>query len=224
MSDPQATVNLLRPQQAQELLTEKKDLERQLGDPFIRPKLQDVGAMRKRLHQLTGQLDKYLPRPVTDPIERDRLAKRAEELTEEVRGAMLSQEEMRKNPPGATDHEVRFQRTMKPKVIELKNALLRLQADDSDPSLWDRDVANLEKIRPIGPVGRYRNDAQITGKFAMSGVPEEKFTAIFPDSPTCDTALKQVVRRGMSEEARKALSERMRAKWAAKRAAETVTV
>ena len=103
-TDPQATVNLLRPQQAKELLTEKRDLERQLSDPFIRPKLQDVGGMRKRLQQLSGQIEKFLPHPVTDPIERDKLAKRAEELTKEVRGAMLSQEEMRKNPPGAVDH------------------------------------------------------------------------------------------------------------------------
>ena len=71
---------------------------------------------------------------------------------------------------------------------------------------------------------RLRTDAQIPGKFTMSDVPDEKFSAVFPNSPTCDTALKQVQRRGMSAASKQALSEKMKAKWAAKKANKPVSV
>ena len=207
-TNPQAQVNLLRPQQAVELIGEKEDLERQLNDPFIRQKVQNPGEMRRRLQTLTRQVAETVPHPVTDGNERDGMARRELELRRELQGAMLSKEEMRKNPPGAVDHEVRFQREMKSKVLEWKNLRLRLAADTSKISTWDRDVANLERYRPEG-VHRLRVDAQIPGKFSMSEVPEENFAAIFPDSPTSDTALKQVKRRVWTDEQKRAAGERM---------------
>lgn len=206
---PQATMNLLRPHQATELIREKEDLDRQLNDPFIRPKIQNPGKMRQRAQTLARQIAEQVPAPVTNPQERDAMARREKELRTELQGAMLSQEEMRKNPPGAVDHELRFQRTMKNKVLEWKNLKLRLAADGSRLDTWDRDVANLERYRPEG-VHRLRVDAQIPGKFSMSDVPEENFQAIFPNSPTIDTAAKQVKRRVWTEAQKKAAGERLR--------------
>lgn len=192
--------NLLRPPQIIELENERKYLDEQLNGPW-KHLVQEPGKVRQRLNDLTKQLDEGRPHPITDPLERDKLAKVERELREELVGGMLTQEEMRKNPPNAAERLRAWERAMKSKILAWKDARLRLAADTSPIEAQNRDEANLEQFRPEGAIGRLRLDAQIPGKLAMSPQAKEHWPL---GEPTVDTAMGQAVKHDKWAKARAA--------------------
>ena len=192
--------NLLRPPQIIELENERKYLDEQLNGPW-KHLVQEPGKVRGRLRDVSKQLDEGRPHPVTDPLERDKLAKVEQGLREEITQGMLSQEEMRKNPPGAVDRHLAWERGMKGKILEWKEARLRLAADTSPVETWNRDEANLEQFRPEGAIGRVRLDAQIPGKMAMSPQAKEHWPL---GEPKVETAMGQAVKHDKWAKARAA--------------------
>lgn len=187
------TENLLRPPQYEELKKEQEDLTYKTEGPW-KHLIQKPGRLLQRKREIQQQLSRSLPEPITDPIEKDTLAKIEVELREKITHGMLSQEEMRKNPAGSVDRHRRWERANKADIMKWKNIRLQLHADQSDPSTWDRDTANLEQFRPEGARERVRLDAQIPGKMAFSGVPQEKWDQAFEGKQPENTALAQAKR------------------------------
>lgn len=183
----QPTGNLLRPDQMSEHENDIRATKAQLENPLV----QNKGDVRKRLASLEQQYDKQAPRPVYDGNLKDKLAEEGKQLLGEIMPGMLSQEEMRKNPAGSVDKHMRWERANKAKILRWKKIQLMLNADDSSPHTWDRDAANLERHRPDGPVGRFRSDAQITGKMSYGGVADENWREAFGDIAPPNSALNQ---------------------------------
>ena len=184
----QPTGNLLRPDQMSEHENDIRATKAQLDNPLV----QDKGEVRKRLANLERQYDKQAPRPIYDGNVKDKLAEEGKQLLDEILPGMLSQEEMRKNPAGSVDKHMRWERANKARIMRWKKIQLMLNADDSNPHTWDRDAANLERFRPEGPVGRFRSDAQITGKMSYGGVADENWREAFGDVAPPNSALNQV--------------------------------
>lgn len=212
------TENLLRPPQYEELKKEKEEIDYKLHGPW-KHLIQKPGRLMQRKKEVDRQLERSMPEPITDPIEKDRLAKVEVELREKITNGMLSQEEMRKNPAGAVDRHRRWERANKADILKWKNVRQQLHADAGDPSTWDRDVANLEQFRPEGARERVRLDAQIPGKMAFTGVPQEQWDTAFQGKGPENTALKQAERvqkekpaktkRILTDEERAVLRERL---------------
>ncbi len=188
LNDPKG--NLLRPPQMMEHLQDIRTAQSQLENPNV----QDKGAVRARIGNLKRQYESQAPRPVTDGATKDALAKKAETLLAEILPGMLSQEEMRKNPAGSVDQHMRWERANKPKIKLWKKLMCTLNADQSDPDTWDRDAANLERFRPVGPQDKFRADAQITGKMTYRSVPDEQWEATFGSTHPENSALNQAKR------------------------------
>lgn len=182
--------NLLRPAQMVEQAHEIKVAKAQLANPNI----QDKGAVRSRIRTLEQQYEQQAPRPVSDGRVKDAMAKEAQSLLEQITPGMLSQEEMRKNPPGSVDKHLRWERANKSKIVRWKKLQCMLNADQSDAGSWDRDAANLERYRPQGAQDRFRADAQISGKMTYGGVPEEKWEGVFGSVNPPTSALAQAKR------------------------------
>lgn len=183
--------SLLRPTQMVEHEYEIKVAKDQLQDP----RTQDKGAARKRVHELTRQYETQAPRPV-DGETKDSMKKEADTLLADIQGVMLSQEEMRKNPPGSVDRYRRGEgsKAYKQKILRWKKLQLMLNADQSHPSQWDRDAANIERFRPSGAMDRFRADAQITGKMSYGNVPEENWALAFGETNPPTSALNQAIK------------------------------
>jgi len=144
--------NLLRPTQIAEAEIEKGSLERKLREPGV-----DKGAVNGQLRRLNTQLEKQSPKAVTGKAE-ESLVKETKGLLEQILVGMPSQEEMRKNPPGAVDKHMQWEKRNKEKIIRWKNNQLRLNVGESSV-----DIANLEKHRPRKSSLNMDN-AQIPGK------------------------------------------------------------
>jgi hypothetical protein len=179
--------NLLRPSQLAEHVNDINVAKAQLANPNV----QDKGAVRQRMAQLMKRYEDQAPRPITDGAVKDRLAKEAGQLLEQILPGMLSQEEMRKNPAGSVDKHMRWERANKAKIMRWKKLQCVLNADNADPHTWDRDAANLERFRPHGAQDRLRTDAQIGGAMTYGHVPEENWAKTFGSTHPDTSALNQ---------------------------------
>ena len=132
------TKPLLRPEQLQSALAEKQSLEAKLASPHIQSK----GEVAKQLRRLDTQLREQTPIAFQGK-EKDAAVRLEQELREAILQGMPSQEEMRKNPHGAVDKHMDWDRRNKDRLLMWKNVQLRLNAGSPDTS-----VANFEKFRP----------------------------------------------------------------------------
>ncbi len=128
----------LRPDQVDEMQGEREALTRKLNNPGI----QDKGAVADQLRRLDNQLESQRPRPFTSD-EVDAAVRREKTLREQWTQGMLSAEEMRKAPPGATDRHIAWERKNKRAIGEWQNLMRRLHSG-SDA----REVASIERFRP----------------------------------------------------------------------------
>jgi hypothetical protein len=209
-----AHTQLLRPWQVDELQDEKRSLEAMMTNQHV----QDKGSVNKQLRQLKHQLETQSPKPPT-AAEVDGLAKREAQLQSEMVQGMPSQEEMRKNPPGAVGKHMTWEKRNKQKLLEWKNIRLRMNIGDNDP-----DLANFERHRPTTSSLNMDN-AQIHGTTYFMPTPTPAYTEgherIWPDNyptgaPESNPIKKE--KRGMSPEMREAASKRMKAMHAKKKA------
>lgn len=144
---------LLRNDQVEEMLGEKESLQRKLQSPYI----EDKGTVAEQLRRLSNQLESQRPRPYVGQ-ELDAAVKREAELRSIWTQGMLSQEEMRKNPSGAVDRHLAWERRNMPLIEEWQNIKRRLHAGDDS-----RESASIEQHRPTTSTMNMDN-VQIQGK------------------------------------------------------------
>jgi len=208
------TQHLLRPNQREEMQADKRGLENSLKSP----NLQDRSTATRQLRVLNKQLEEQSPKAFSED-EIDGKVKREKQLKKDILEGMPSQEEMRKSPPGAVGKHQSWEKRTKQKMLEWKNIMLRLNHDSSDP-----DIANFEKHRPVSSTMNMDN-ARIPGQqfFMSPDTPEFKQGYDNINWNTDKEAELQKLRKeakpkGMSEENRKAASERMKKMHANKKA------
>lgn len=162
------TFQYLRPAQEAELRGEARSLEESINDR--RPGGADKGDMQRRRRQIQRMLDTQSA-PDLGPDERDAYAKEARQLESEFTQGMCSAEEMRKNPPGAVDKNMRWQRANRLKVSRWKNLIRALHKGDDSPN-----IANIERFRPHHTVSDLSMvGAQITGKTFVGTHPSDAY-------------------------------------------------
>lgn len=149
----ETTKPLLRPDQVQEFGEEHQRLDYMLKGPaHVQNQVQDRKTMIQQYQRLDKMLSEYAPRAY-QVRERDPAVQRERELRDLiVADGMPTQEEMRRNPPGAVDKHMSWERRNKNRILEWKNIRRRLHATECDGGQVEmaRDVANIETFRPAG--------------------------------------------------------------------------
>lgn len=129
---------LLRPDQVSEMLEEKASLESKMHNPRV----EDKGPVREQLRRLSHQFETQRPKPfAADEI--DRAVKREAELKEKILDGMLSQEEMRRCPPGAADHHRAWEDKNRDNIQEWQNIKRRMDCESGN-----QESASIETFRP----------------------------------------------------------------------------
>jgi len=154
----------LRPQQVQQLVSEKNAIESMLQAPdYIRNQIQDRGSMVRQVRSIDSMLHKDTPHVYTES-ERDTMVAREKELREDLTAGMPTQAEMRRCPPGAIDKHRHWESAHKAKILEWKNIRVRMHASGMlDEHATASDVANLERFRPKGGSHELNMDNAIIG-------------------------------------------------------------
>lgn len=149
----------------------------------------DVSASYKRIQDIDMQLEQESPTMDLKPQTIDELSKEERRLREKILQGMPSREVMRRNPYGAVDRHIAWEKENKTDLLIWKNIKRQLE-----PNSEDRDLSNFEKFRPEttdrGGTSSFMGDAQISGHVALS----EKAKENFPESMGNDvnSALAQV--------------------------------
>jgi hypothetical protein len=133
-----AQAALLRTDQVEDMEDERSSLVKKLQSPHI----EDKGAVHEQLQRVTQQLETQRPLPYVG-AELDAAVKREKVLRGEWTQGMLSQEEMRKSPPGAVDRHRAWEKRNIAKIEEWQNIQRRLHAGSDD-----RESASIENFRP----------------------------------------------------------------------------
>ena len=110
---------LLRPHQREEMKSEKDALRGKLSNPHI----EDKGAVARQLRKLEHQLETQTPKSYSGG-EVDIAIRREVELREKLLEGIPSQEEMRKNPPGAVGKHMEWEKHNKNNILEWNNTML----------------------------------------------------------------------------------------------------
>lgn len=170
--------NLLRFHQREELKTEIASLEQGLQHA----QGEDVGILQNRKRKTLQQLNSQSPEPLTGP-EKDKLHALEKRLREKITHNMPTDEVMRKNPVGAVDWHQRWEKACKPLVRIWKNVRIQLNPDSED-----RDLANIDRYRPVGASDRMRTDAQISGHMSYGNIEDEQWPFAKPENTALDQA------------------------------------
>ena len=165
-----------------------------------------VNSMRQRRQRLKKELQTYSPPTDISGPTKDALYQKEKELAAQIQEGMVPREDMTRNPVGAVDQNIKWQRQKKAAILAWKN-IKRILNPDSE----EKDLANVEQLRPArfhaGGVPLYYPEAELPSKFSMTAEAKENFDDTFPDSPTIDTPLKQAERREAEELLAKAEAE-----------------
>jgi len=163
------TPNFMRPLELQETRAELTSLQRALEDsrmPSSRIKGKGLEAVRQGIARLQKQLQDHAPPKASDiPGEkRDRMVTRAKYLESKIREGMPTDREMRRNPTGATDKHIRWERKNKRNILEWKNLQLAIAGDEVPVDLAT-DMCNVERLRPVETNGELSmHNEQIRGR------------------------------------------------------------
>ena len=189
-------VNLLRLRERQERQREIEQIDEVLHAPAWAKAGLDGDAIKhlpKRQRDLKKQLEALSPQEVSGST-LDAVARRAEELAEQIRIGMPTLEEMRRNPVGAVGKHTRWAKANRLKIPEWKNLRIQLAPDSDDP-----DEANVEQIRPSmmnqDGSSTFMSNAQIPGRFAMSPLAKEHWPLGEPTATTATSHLRPVCDR-----------------------------
>ena len=193
--------NPMRPNVKEYHKEELKRLEDIMRAPsFI---MADRGFASKKRNEIMKLLDAQSPKKIEEPARLDAVTKLATEVLEKtIKPAMLTHEEMRRNPVGSVDGFLRRENApvIKDAILAWKRAMWALEPDNPDI-----DYTNMEKHRrsatPEG-AATFMANAQIPGNFAMTPTAKDNWPL---GEPTADTVLKQVQR---TEASRKAVQAR----------------
>jgi hypothetical protein len=143
----------LHPRQVHDLQEERKSKERMLAAPeYIRRQLDSNGEqVARRIRAIDRVLDDQAPKPIP-ATELDNAVKAEKALRAKWTQGMPTQAEMRRNPAGAVDKHMAWEKRCKKDVLAWKNLRRRLHATGiSEHSLAnENDVSNVEMYRPTG--------------------------------------------------------------------------
>jgi len=183
--------SLLRPNQIEELKDDKARVEAAKKSPDSRVDKRE--AHRQGLH-IDTMLETQAPR-YPKGAEKDRIVAEEKQLREEITQGMPDETTMRKNPPGAVDRHMAWEKRNKEKIIRWKNTRQLLNEEG------DINASNLERYRPKGTQDMMAN-AQIPGHFAPGqNVPQENWDLIFGDPEAKQAAIRAVAQQfGMPAE------------------------
>ena len=179
---------LLRPHQMVQHEEDIRQCDADLANAGVKIK----GIVHQRKKALEKQYLEQAPQPITDGALRDKVAKRINDLEEQIKVGLPTAEEMRKATNITVEQHRKWERANKPKIKEWRNLLRQLNTDTSDPDTHDRSLGDIERLRPMSAMDRMRTDGFITGKMSYGSVPQENWDAIFP-APQ-NTALEQAKR------------------------------
>lgn len=194
---------LLRPHQMVQHEEDIRQCDADLANAGVKMK----GIVRQRKKALEKQYLDQAPQPITDGALRDKVAKRINELEEQIKVGLPTAEEMRKATNITVEQHRKWERLNKPKIKEWRNLLRQLNTDTSDPDTHDRSLGDIERLRPMSAQDRFRSDGFITGKMSYGSVPQERWDMVF--DPPQNTALKQAERvQGANEQAIEAPKKR----------------
>jgi len=164
LAQPKPKPDLLRPRQIASANEEIRRIDDMLAQPQHVLQNVDVPAAIKQRNALNAQLAELTPQPFA-PDERDAALRKAAELEDSIRQGMCTAAEMRRNPPGAVDKHRSWERRKKPAIREWQRQRLRMHATGmlgDDVPEDATDVANVERLRPVGGSGEMNLDvAQI---------------------------------------------------------------
>ena len=205
---------LLRPHQMVQHEEDIRQCDADLANAGVKMK----GIVRQRKKALEKQYLEQAPQPITDGALRDKVAKRINDLEEQIKVGLPTAEEMRKATNLTVEQHRKWERLNKPKIKEWRNLLRQLNTDTSDPDTHDRSLGDIERLRPMSAQDRLRTDGFITGKMSYGAVPQENWDLVF--DPPQNTALQQAIRvqeeaapvkqkREMTPEQKAAAAERM---------------
>lgn len=136
----------LRPDQIDNYKEEIKTIERTLSSPHAQMK----GEMRQRLARKKKDLETQTPTEFVNPDQKDAAVRRIAQLEEHMTtDGMPTQEEMRRNPPGAVAKHVNWENRNKQNLLEWKYLKRRLEPENNDI-----DYTNFERYRPNPTFGR----------------------------------------------------------------------
>lgn len=156
--------------------------------------------LTRRRNYLEEDLEDNSPPTDISPETKDALYKFQKELEERIRSGMPTAEAMRRNPPGAVDAHMRWEKTNKDQIITWKNVKRLL-----DPENEEKDYTNVETLRPSGLspetiASSFMVNAQIPGVFGMTRLAKANWPESMPEHGTVDTPMKQAERRELVEE------------------------
>lgn len=181
MRDPKTKKSrrVFRPWEAEQIAGDKASLRKALESPHI----EDKSAVRAAIGRLTDMEHEHAV-PEFNASERDAAAKRVKELEAEIKVGMLSHEEMRRNPPGAVDQNVWWEKRNKRRVQIWRG--LQTALHKGIPADQAQSLLNIERLRPR--TNAYNMDnAQIPQARSFSFPSEayqENFERIFkPEAP-----------------------------------------
>lgn len=184
MTFQETTKPLMRPRQVEETMEEARRIEATLAaPPHIANAIQDRGEMTRQLRSLKASLEHQVPRPYGQD-ELDAAVQRRDDLVEQFTQGMPTQAEMRRNPSGARDKHIRWEKANKKKILEFKNIALRLHATEGG-SPDETDIANIEKFRPKDAAHELNmHNEQIAGKMQYGPEPGAGPAVVFTDEET----------------------------------------
>lgn len=132
---------IFRPWEADEIANNKRTLRKALESPHV----EDKSAVRAAIGRLDDMESEHGV-PTLSPEQRDKAAKEAKELEGKIREGMLSHEEMRRNPPGAVDQNVWWERRNKERVRRWRN--LNAALHPGIPADQAQSLFSAERLRP----------------------------------------------------------------------------
>ena len=182
------TAEILRHHQRELLKSDIDNYENSIQ--YAKP--EDKQILIRRKLRTEKQLADGSPEPLT-ATEKDKLHKLEKKLRDKITENMPSDEVMRKNPPGAIDWHMRWEKANKSLIKMWKNIRLQL-----NPESQDKDLANIDRYRPSGAISHgLRSDAQIPGHISYDDIPEE----LWPFEQPTNSALARAQRRYDEEHA-----------------------
>jgi hypothetical protein len=180
--------NLLRYHQREQL----KGEIRQAEDMLSQAKPEDRGTINANISRTKRQLESQSPVPLTSK-EKDTLSGLEKKLIKKITHNMPPEEVMRKNPAGAVDWHMKWEKINKPLIRMWKNVRIQLNPDSQD-----RDLSNIERYRPSGQLDHLRSDAQIPGVMSYHNISDEQWP-FDPPTNTASEQNKRVYSEGVAE-------------------------
>lgn len=135
------TRRLFSPAEAAQVQQDMRGLQEKLQSPYI----QDKENVHKTLRRMS-KMEEQHGIPNLNPQQRDQAAKRIAQIEDQLKVGMLSSEEMRRNPPGAVDQNVWWERRNKQSIIQRRNLIHAL--NKGMPADQCQELASIERLRP----------------------------------------------------------------------------